>query len=78
MEMARKSTDKSLMRNLGEFFGHVWKGVKTDPSKQVIRTDVEEDDRGDMVLRRTIIDEVEFRPKKPNHDRSNQNECTDS
>ena len=54
---------KSLMRNLGEFFGHVWKGVKSDPSKrkQVLRKDVEEDKRGDVTLRRTTIEEIELR-----------------
>lgn len=57
--------DKSTMRALGEFFGHVIKGVKTDPSKPVpaaTRTRVEEETRqtpaGRVVLRRTIIEEI--------------------
>ena len=59
---------KPLMRNIGEFFGHIIKGVKTDPSKesstrQEISRKVEEEDQGDMILRRTTIEEVEF--KKP-------------
>jgi len=58
------------MRSLGEFVGHVWKGVKTDPEreKQVLRHDVEEDQRetpeGRVTLRRTTIEEMEIeRPK---------------
>lgn len=61
---------KTLARNLGEFFGHIIKGVKSDPArpkKQVVRKEVEEEDRGDMVLRRTTIEEVEFK-KKENED----------
>ena len=60
--------DKPLMQSLGEFFGHVWQGVKTDPAKQVVRHEEEVETRetkdGKVVLRRTIIEEVEIkRPK---------------
>jgi hypothetical protein len=62
--------DKPLMRSLGEFFGHVWRGVKTDPARKVIRTNVEEEERqtaeGKVVLRRTTVEEVEIRPTKSN------------
>lgn len=62
--MAAKN-DKSLMRNLGEFFGHIVKGVKTDPAKpetmREVRREVEEVDQGDMILRRTTIEEIEFK-----------------
>ncbi|TVQ33475.1 MAG: hypothetical protein EA376_02235 [Phycisphaeraceae bacterium] len=59
--------DKSLLRSLGEFVGHVWKGVKTDPAKQgerrTLRHDVEEETRdgpeGRVTLRRTTIEEIE-------------------
>ena len=58
------SDSKSIMRSLGEFVGHVVKGIKTDPAapqvKEVGRS-VETEDRGDVVLRRTTIDEVELR-----------------
>jgi hypothetical protein len=53
------------MRSLGEFFGHVWKGVRTDPGPQrhVVRRDVQETtvptEGGPVTLRRTTIDEVE-------------------
>jgi len=59
----------SLMRNLGAFFGHIARGIKEDPakprSKTEVRRTVEEEDRGDMILRRTTIDEVEFKRGKP-------------
>ncbi len=62
---------KSLMRNLGEFFGHIAKGVQTPvgPQRTVVRKEVQEETRetegGPVVLRRTIIEEVEVNPPKP-------------
>ena len=69
--MAGGAKKKTLMRSLGEFFGHVAKGVTTDPAKdrschEVKRT-VEEEERPGMVLRRTTIEEVEFK-NEPNDD----------
>lgn len=62
------------MRNLGEFFGHIVKGVKSDPRnnpakrKQVVRKNVEEEQRGDVILRRTTIEEIELhQPDTPRH-----------
>ena len=59
---------KSLMRSLGEFVGHVWKGVKTDPSheqqRQTLRKSVEEEQRDGVTLRRTTIEEIEFRDSR--------------
>jgi hypothetical protein len=53
---------KPLMRSLGEFFGHIIKAVKADPGKKkAIRKTVEEDRRGNLVLRRTTIEEIEFK-----------------
>ena len=59
------SGDKSTMRYLGEFFGHVMKGVRTDPAapaRPATRTRTEEELRetsgGRVVIRRTIIEEV--------------------
>lgn len=59
------------MRSLGEFFGHIVQGIKTDvdPSKKTVtRQTVEEETRqtpeGPVVLRRTVIEEVEV-PSKP-------------
>ncbi len=60
-----RSAKKPLMRSLGEFFGHVFHGIRTDPSRKVIRKEVQEQQRDDgVVLRRTTIEEVEIR-KKP-------------
>ena len=60
--------NKSLFRSLGEFFGHIAHGIRTDPSKpRVVRKTVEHEQRdtpqGPVVLRRTIIEEVELPPK---------------
>ena len=75
-----KDRDKSLARNLGEFFGHIWSGVKADPDKpapkkQTLRRDVEERTEpapgGKVTLRRTTIEEVEYEPgQDPTGDRS--------
>ena len=58
--------NKTLMRNIGEFFGHILKGVRTDPGKppahkHVVDKKVEEVEKDNMILRRTTIDEVEFK-----------------
>ena len=58
--------NKTLMRNIGEFFGHILKGVRTDPDKppahkHVVDKKVEEVEKDNMILRRTTIDEVEFK-----------------
>lgn len=61
---------KSLLRNLGEFFGHIWRGVKTDPcrNRRVLSRTVEEQtrdtDSGPITLRRTTIEEIEIDPPK--------------
>jgi len=65
---------KSISRSLGEFFGHIIRGAKTkvdDDGNVVVREEVnrtvEEHDAGKGVtLRRTTIEEVEFR--RPNRD----------
>lgn len=58
------SNDKPLMRALGEFFGEVWKGVKTDPTKagrvtrRKVEQCVEETPQGKVILRRTTVEEI--------------------
>ena len=62
------SKKKPLMRSIGEFVGHIVKAVRTDPSKKqtVISKSVEEEDHGNITLRRTTIDEIEIHdPKDP-------------
>jgi len=59
------------MRNLGAFFGGIWHGVRTDPSKPKrteVKREVEEETKqtegGEVTLRRTTIEEIEVhRPR---------------
>lgn len=64
-----QNEDKSIMRSLGEFFGHIVRGAKTDPSgdsrqTQEVGRQVEEEHRDGVVLRRTTIEEIEFDPNQ--------------
>lgn len=62
---------KTLMRSLGEFFGHIARGigadVRTGEPRQV-RREVEEREEqtpaGKVVLRRTTIEEIELPPRQ--------------
>ena len=61
--------NKSIMRSLGEFVGHIVRGVKepVGDKPKVVRKEVEEREgapgpNGEkVILRRTTIDEVEVR-----------------
>ncbi|MBX3315598.1 MAG: hypothetical protein KF902_01905 [Phycisphaeraceae bacterium] len=64
---------KPLMRLLGEFVGHVAQGVKADPGKLPEKThevrretteEVKETAQGQVVLRRTTIEEVVLPPEQ--------------
>lgn len=62
--------DKSLMRSIGEFFGHVKRAVKSPAPKGErieIRREVETEERdtprGKVTLRRTTIEEIEVDEK---------------
>ena len=63
------SRDKTLMRSLGEFFGHIVRGIRTDPARRrtVVRHETEEQPRGPITLRRTTIDEIEFKSDDTTH-----------
>jgi len=54
--------DKSLMRCLGEFVGHVWTAIRQPAGtrKQQLRHETQETRKGEVVLRRTVIEEVEI------------------
>jgi len=74
MMTSSENPQSGLMRNLGRFFGHIVAGAKSDPTKQEISRQVEQETRetpdGPVTLRRTVIEEIEFerRPKqKPGH-----------
>jgi hypothetical protein len=60
--------DKGLAHSLGEFFGHVIKGIKTDPAQVAKRVRTEEEPRetpqGTVIIRRTIIEEVRVDPPR--------------
>lgn len=57
---------KSIMRSLGEFVGHIARGIRTDvgQDRKVVRHEVEEEtretERGRVTIRRTTIEEVEI------------------
>jgi hypothetical protein len=68
-------SDKSLMRSLGEFFGHIARGVKTpvdaptpppQPKTRQVKKEVEEETRdtptGRVTLRRTTVEEIVIHP----------------
>lgn len=58
-----KSPQKSLARNLGEFFGHIIKAAKSQPTtRKTVSRSVEERQEGNVVFRRTIVDEIEVPP----------------
>jgi hypothetical protein len=75
------------MRSLGAFFGHIARGIRTDVTaktdggantsdvREVRRTVEEEETAEGVVLRRTIIEEVELRgpgvhaPRQAEHPR---------
>lgn len=71
---AAAATKVGLARSLGQFVGHIWQAVRHDPAsaRRVLRHEVEEEHRGQMVLRRTTIEEIELRPPdtSPQRDRS--------
>ncbi|MDA0802852.1 MAG: hypothetical protein O2819_03745 [Planctomycetota bacterium] len=62
-------TDEALLaRQVGRFFGEIWRGMKADPNagepvRIEVRRTVQEREVDDLTLRRTTIDEVEV--KKP-------------
>lgn len=59
-----KPDEKTIMRSLGEFFGHIVRGVKTDatsnPNVKEVSRQVEEEENDGVVLRRTTIEEIEI------------------
>jgi hypothetical protein len=67
---------KSLSRSLGEFFGHIWKGVQepvegtnAPAEKQILRQEtteqVRETEAGKVIVRRTIVEELEIPTPPP-------------
>jgi hypothetical protein len=54
--------NKSLMQCLGEFAGHIVKAIKqpADSNTTTVRHETSEEQQGNVVLRRTVIEEVEM------------------
>jgi hypothetical protein len=62
---------------VGEFFGYIVRGVKTNPDARMrseISRIVEEEDHGDVVLRRTVVEEVELKDAAGDAPRQNAQE----
>lgn len=68
----------SIMRSLGQFVGHIARGVKADAEagggrRIEVRRETQEETRdapaelggGKMTVRRTTIEEIEIRPTEP-------------
>jgi hypothetical protein len=69
-------SDKSIPRCLGEFVGHIYRGIKTKPgqdAKQRVEvgrrteTETRQTPRGPVTLRRTTIEEIELDPDRVDH-----------
>ena len=60
------SENKPLMRSLGEFVGHLYKAVRSDPDtrRRVLNKTTQEQRRGTITLRRTTTDEIEIHDAK--------------
>ena len=78
--MLRPTEPKTLMRNLGEAFGHLWKAattnVTTDIERTTIKREVEEthhdSPEGRVTVRRTTIEEIEIEPTPSDPSSENQ------
>ena len=58
---------KSLMRCLGEFTGHIARGIRAkvdEPVPEEVSRTVEETQDGPVTLRRTVIEEVVYPPNE--------------
>jgi len=66
--MMATNDNKSLMRCLGEFVGHIVHAVKSDSTTKEVNRTVEQKMEGNMTLRRTTIDEIEIRQEDTKSD----------
>ena len=66
--MMATNGNKSLMRCLGEFVGHIVHAVKSDSTTKEINRTVEQKTEGSRTLRRTTIDEIEIRQEDTKSD----------
>lgn len=66
--MMTSQKQKSLMRCLGEFVGHIVHAVKNSSTSKEVHRTVEEKNKGNMTLRRTTIDEIEIKQEDTTRD----------
>jgi hypothetical protein len=66
--MMATNGNKSLMRCLGEFVGHIVHAVKSDSTIKEVNRTVEQKTEGSRTLRRTTIDEIEIRQEDTKSD----------
>ncbi|MEE2912227.1 MAG: hypothetical protein VX436_00315 [Planctomycetota bacterium] len=52
--------DKSLMRCLGEFVGHILNATKSNLHISEVDQKTKEASKGNVTLRRTTVEEIEF------------------
>ncbi len=70
--MMGQPSDKPIARCVGEFFGHILKGVRQEvaPSR-VVRREVQEERRKtadqEVTLRRTIVEEIVVKDRVKEH-----------
>ncbi|MBT5136836.1 MAG: hypothetical protein HOK75_02915 [Phycisphaerae bacterium] len=66
--MTSEKHNKSLMRCLGEFVGHIVHAVKSSRATSEVNRTIEEKVDGKVTLRRTTIDEIEIRAEEATRD----------
>ena len=60
--------DKSLMRCLGEFVGHIISSFSSNESIKELHKSVNEKNNGRLTLRRTVIDEMIINKRDEKHE----------
>jgi hypothetical protein len=66
--MMATNGNKSLMRCLGEFVGHIVHAVKSNSTTKEVNRTVEQKKERSRTLRRTTIDEIEIRQEDTKSD----------
>ena len=61
--MAEQAPRKTIARSLGECIGHIARGIRSsgEPERTEVRRTTEVQDRDGVVLRRTVVEEVELK-----------------
>ena len=61
--MSEQPPRKTIARSLGECIGHIARGIRStgEPERTEVRRTSEVQDRDGVVLRRTVVEEVELK-----------------